>query len=232
VNNHAVNGWVRTDILSINSGNRKKSVVPLALLSALISLFVLSGCAEKGPILLDIDYQQPGGVTPTSKKIVVGVSPLKDGRNVPAAVLGKRKAASGIENDLVTQGTVADLVLSRLKTALKARGISVQDAAEWNGTAENMPLNGADILLGGEIETLWIESTSVPFKTSLKGSVQLKIVAGDVAEKKIIRTLEVSSKVGQDVLYSREKLESVLSEALSSALDQIFTDSVLEIKLQ
>jgi hypothetical protein len=38
----------------------------------------------------------------------------------------------------------------------------------------------------------------------------------------------VSSKLDQDVLYSRELLENMLSEALSSALDQIFNDAELK----
>ena len=50
---------------------------------------------------------------------------------------------------------------------------------------------------------------------------------GEPSEKKIVRSVEVSSKLDQDVLYSREKLEEVLSEALSSAIDQIFTDQEL-----
>jgi len=42
----------------------------------------------------------------------------------------------------------------------------------------------------------------------------------------------VSSKLDEDVLYSREKLEQMLSEALSSALDQIFKDEELKKRLQ
>ena len=59
-------------------------------------------------------------------------------------------------------------------------------------------------------------------------SVQLKIVAGDTGEKKVIRAIDVSSKLDQDVLYSRELLENMLSEALSSAIDQIFNDAELK----
>ena len=202
------------------------------LFSAIALAALLAGCAEKGPIFLNVGYQPAEVRSGTQKKIIAGVSPLKDSRGRAASVLGKRKTSSGIENDLMAQVAVSDLVASGLKNALKARGVMVKDAAAWDMTEGNIPAGNFDILLGGEITTLWLESTSAPFKTSLKGSVQLKIVAADASGKKIIRTLNVNSKVEQDVLYSREKLESVLSEALSSALDQIFADSVLEIKLQ
>jgi uncharacterized lipoprotein YajG len=113
-----------------------------------------------------------------------------------------------------------------------SRGLSVKDVASWDLSAEGMKADGVSLILGGEIKTLWLESTAVPLKTHLQASVQLRIVAGDPSEKKIIRTLEVSSKLDQDVLYSREKLENALSEALSSAINQIFQDENLKKRLQ
>jgi hypothetical protein len=62
--------------------------------------------------------------------------------------------------------------------------------------------------------------------------VQLKIVAGYLSEKRVIRTIDVSSKLDEDVLYSQEELEQILSETLSSAIDQIFKDGELKMRLQ
>jgi hypothetical protein len=42
----------------------------------------------------------------------------------------------------------------------------------------------------------------------------------------------VNSKLDQDVLYSRERLEMILSEALTSAIDQVFKDEELKKRLQ
>jgi uncharacterized lipoprotein YajG len=203
-----------------------------SILSALIALSLLSGCAEKGPILLAVGYQAPEEKTAAASKLTVGVSPFKDGRGMVTSVLGKRTIPSGQVNDLVVQGTVAELATAGLKKALKARGFAVKDASGWDLTAEGMQAAGAALLFGGEIRSLWLESTASQFKTHLQVSVQLRVVAGDVPEKKIIRTIEVSSKLDQDVLYSREKLEEALSEALTSAIDQIFTDEELQKRFQ
>ena len=203
-----------------------------SVLSALIALLLLSGCAEKGPILLAVGYQAPEEKTATASNLTVGVSPLKDGRGKGASVLGKRTIPSGQVNDLVIQGMVADLATVGLKRALASRGFVVLDAPGWDLTADGMKTVGAALLFGGEIRTLWLESTASPFKTHLQASVQLRVVAGDVPEKKIVRTIEVSSKLEQDVLYSREKLEEMLSEALTSAIDQIFSDEELRKRIQ
>ncbi len=195
--------------------------------SALLLVVMLSGCAEKGPILLAVSYQ-PSGEQASPKKITVGVSPFRDARGVAVSVVGKRTIPSGLKNELVVQGTAAEIATASLKQALVSRGIAVKDAAGWDLTAEGMMARGTALVLGGEIKTLWLESTASPVKTHLQVGVQLKIVAGDPSEKKIIRTIDVSSKLDQDVLYSREKLEQALSEALSSAIDQIFKDEELK----
>jgi len=204
------------------------------VLSVLLAVVFATGCAEKGPVLLNIAYQAPAEKTVMASKIVVGVSPFRDGRNEPASVLGKRTIPNGMQSDLVVQGTVAEVATIGLKEALTRRGIAVKDIAGWDLTAEGIQAEGAALELGGEIMVLWLESTAAAsaFNTHLMASVQLKVVAGDTGEKKVIRTIDVSSKLDQDVLYSHELLENMLSEALSSAIDQIFNDEELKKRLQ
>jgi uncharacterized lipoprotein YajG len=206
--------------------------IKIKLLLIAVLAAALHGCAEKGPILLAVAYQEPAEITAAPSNMTVGVSQFKDVRGKGATVLGKRTIPSGLENDLVVQGTVAGIATSSLKKALTSRGISVKNVPSWDLTAEGMKSDGAALLLGGEIKTLWLESTADPLRTHLQASVQIKVVAGDPSEKKIIRTVEVSSRVEQDVLYSRESLEEALSEALTSAIDQIFKDEDLKKRLQ
>jgi uncharacterized lipoprotein YajG len=204
--------------------------IKLSLL--IIALAVsLHGCAEKGPILLAVSYQEPAEITPASSRLTVGVSQFKDVRGKAASVLGKRTIPGGPENDFVVQGTVAGVATASLKKALTARGFSVKDIP-WDLTAEGMKSDGSALLLGGEIKTLWLESTSDTLKTHLRATVQIRVVAGDPLEKKIVRSVEVSSRLEQDLLYSREELEDALSEALTSAIDQIFRDEDLKKRLQ
>ncbi len=201
-------------------------IVPVFVLS-----MILSACAEKGPVLLTIGYQAPAEKAAAGTKISVGVSPFRDDRGVPASVLGKRTIPSGMQNDFVVRGTVAETVTAIMKEAFIARGIAVKDIASWDLTAEGMNAAGVDLLLGGEIKTLWLESKATSMQTHLKASVQIKITIGDPVEKKIIRTIDVNSTVDQEILYSQERLEAALAEALSSAVDQIFQDAEVKKRL-
>ncbi len=208
----------------------KREVGYLSL--AVFFMLALTGCAERGPILLTVAYQAPAEKAARASRPTIGVSPFRDSRGGPASLLGRRTVPSGMQNDLVVQGTVAEIATAGLREALIARGIEVKNVADWDLTAESMQAEGAVLVLGGEIKVFWLESTATVLKTHLKASIQLKIVAGDSVEKKIVRTIDVSSKLDQDVLYSRERLENMLSEAMSSAIDQIFKDDDLNKRFQ
>jgi uncharacterized lipoprotein YajG len=199
---------------------------------AMLVLLFVAACAEKGPVLLMIDYQAPAEKSAIATTVSVGVSPFRDDRGEPASVLGKRTIPDGMQNDFVVQGTVAETATAIMKKAFLARGIAVRNIARWDLSAEGMNDPEADLFIGGEIKTLWLESRPSSMQTNLKASVQIKITIGDRLEKKIIRTINVNSKLDQDILYSQEQLEAALSEALSSAVDQIFQDDELKKRLQ
>jgi uncharacterized lipoprotein YajG len=201
------------------------------MVAAMLMLLFVAACAEKGPVLLTIGYQAPAEQAGAASTISVGVSPLRDERGEPPSVLGKRTIPSGMQNDFVVHGTVAETATAFLKDAFTARGIAVQDIASWDLTAEGMNAAGTDLLLGGEIKTLWLESKPSSMQTHLKASVQIKITIGDPIDKKIIRTIDVNSTVDQEILYSQERLEAALAEALSSAVDQIFQDAEVKKRL-
>ncbi len=201
------------------------------VLSAFMAV-LLSGCAEKGPILLSVGYPIPEGQPAVAAKAVVGVSPFKDERGKRESLIGMRTIPSGMQNDLVVEGTVSGLVTAALKNALKARGFAVKDVPAWDLTAQGMKSGRTGLMLGGVIKKLWLDSKAPNLNTHVAASVQLKITAGDPAGGKIIKTLDVESSVEQDVLYSDSKLEEILSEAIGGAIDQIFNDDDLKKKLQ
>jgi hypothetical protein len=202
------------------------------VLLSVVTIGLLSACAEKGPVLIEgIKYQAPEALVAGVPKIVVGIAPFKDDRGKTVSVLGKRTISNYLENDLVVQGTVADLVTVAVKDALKSRGITVKDAS-WDMNAETIKADGMNILIGGEIKTLWVEVVSQPLNVKTAAEVRLRVSAADAAEKKIFRTLVLNSKMErQDVAFSFESVSAALSEALSSALNQLLKDDEFKKKI-
>lgn len=201
-----------------------------------LGLLALAGCStQKGPFLMpNIEYFPPEGLVAAKPKVVVGVSPFKDDRGKPVSVLGAKNGSSSTgENDLVVQGPVADLVTAKFKDALKARGFAVKDAAAWDMTAEGIKAEGVDILISGEIRSLWVESLSGVLDVFLKAEAQLKIFAADAAEKKMLRTLTVNSKLERhNIAFSFDYIQETLSDALSAAINQVFDDEEVKKKLK
>ena len=206
----------------------KKYAIGLSLL-ALMAAALLQGCAHKGPILTDFAYQVPQAAVQETGRVAVGVGPFKDSRGKTDSVAGKRFGAMDDEvNDLVVQGTVSEKVTAALKAALKTHGLSVRDSAGWDLTEADIPANGTKIIMSGEIKTLWIEALSSFANTKVTAKVELRILVADTEQKKVIRTLNVNSTIErQAVAYSRGLVQNTLSEALSAALNQIFSDEEL-----
>ena len=206
------------------------------LLNIVIAAVVatIAACAEKGPVLLDnINYQAPEGLAAAAPKVVVGVSPFRDDRGKTSSIVGKRAIRDDIENDLVVQGTVADLVTKALNDALAARGIKHKDVPAWDLSAESIKTDGVDILIGGEIKKLWVDVQSQPLNVKVSAEVQLRVTAADTAEKKILRTLVLNSRLErQDVAFSYDTTAGALSEALSSALNQLLNDDEFKNRIK
>lgn len=189
---------------------------------AVLLTFVASGCAQKGPILVDFSYQvRPGVTADETPKAVVGVALFRDERGKSDSVAGRRfKSVSDEANDLVVQGTISQQVTEALKTALSVRDITVRDAPR-----EGMPADTVDFVLTGDIKSFWVESLSTLAKTTMTARVDLRIVAEDPATKKVLHAVAVSSSLEEgSVVYSTSRVQKTLSEALTAAINQIFDD--------
>jgi predicted small lipoprotein YifL len=202
----------------------------------LLLFMTLAGCVtQKGPLLMgDVRYLTPEGMVAATPKVVVGVSPFKDERGKPASVLGVKKSTqSSLETELVVQGTGADKVTAIFKDALKARGFSVKDVAAWDMTAEGIKAEGVDVLMSGEIKSLWVETVTSILSVDLKADAQLRVVAADVPDKKILSATTVNSSLERkNIAFSFEYVQQNLSEVLSAAINQVFDDEGIKKKLK
>ena len=195
---------------------------------------LLSACATPGPILVqEILYQAPTATAAAStKKVVAGVSPLADVRGSSKSLLGKRTISDAVQNDLVVQGTIADLVTAALKEALTARGVIVKDVPVWDLEAGPGPVSGVDLLIGGEIKAFWVDVLSRPLNVQTKATAQFRMAVADATEGKVLRTLNLNSALSrEDIAFSFDTVQRTLSEAMTAALDQLLTDKIIQERL-
>jgi hypothetical protein len=201
---------------------------------AVVLAVVLAGCAQSGPVLLqDIVYQAPTGTAPERAKVVVSVSPFKDVRGGSTSVLGKRIISDDIQNDLVVQGTVADLVTAALKDALRSRSITVKDGPAWDLSGTPPRAAGSDLIIGGEVKVLWVDCQSRPVNVKTKATVQLRVAVAEVSGAAPVRTVNLNSALErEDVVFSFSTVQETLSEALTSAVNQLLADEEVKKRLR
>lgn len=196
-------------------------------------LLFTAGCAEKGPILIEgIEYRVPDGMTPAAGTVTVAVSAFRDLRSVKPEVIGQRQIRDYVANELVVPGTAAAVVRDALGDALKARGISGKGAAAWDLNEGSIRAEGADILLGGEIKALSVDVQSQPLKVKYRAAVQLRVAAADVKERRIFRTLNLTSSVERESIgYSDFTVRELLGDALSAAINQLLNDEEIKKRI-
>lgn len=209
---------------------QQRTYIAIAVLLAA----VLSACVQKGPILVDFAYERPTRVEAEPSRAIIGVGPFKDDRGKTESVVGKRfNTLNDQSNDLVVQGIVSDRVTTGLKQALKDRDTTVKDIAAWDLTDAGIPADAGNVLISGEIKTLWVEATSSFANTKVKANVELRILLADTAQKKVFRTLTVNSATErQTITFSPKFVDEALSEAVSIALNQVFNDEELKSRLK
>lgn len=205
-----------------------------AVLAVVSLLGTLSACAQSGPVLLrDIVYQAPTVTAVPAANVKVAVSPFVDGRSAAKSVLGKRTIGDDVINDLVVQGTVADLVTAALKDALVAQGVTVRDGTPWDLETGPGVDGGTELFFGGEIKAFWVETASRTLNVKTKAAVQLRAAVASGSDGKVIRTLNLNSTLSrEDVAFSFDMVEGTLSEALSAALNQLLSDEDIQKRIQ
>jgi hypothetical protein len=203
---------------------RGRNAFPVYLL--LSSLVLAGACAPKGPILLAASYRAPESVVSAPAKMVVGLSSFKDERQAAPSVVGQKLSSSSEkENELVIQGTVTDLVAKSFREAMAKRGVPVKTIRAWDLTDQGLPATDADIVIGGEIEKLWTEAVAGTLSVRYAVAVRISVSIADPAQKRVTRKLILNTSMERrDVSFSPERAGEMLSESLSSSVDQLLNN--------
>jgi hypothetical protein len=204
---------------------RGRMAFPISLL--LVCLVALGACAPKGPILVAASYRAPESVVSAPAKMVVGLSTFKDVRQVAPSVVGQKLSLSSEkENDLVIQGSVTDLVAKSFREAMTKRGVPVKTVRAWDLTDKGLPATDADIVIGGEIEKLWTEAVTGTLNVKYAVAVRISVSVADPAQKRVTRKLVLNTSMERrDVSFSSERAGDMLSESLSSSVDQLLNNT-------
>jgi hypothetical protein len=198
---------------------KRKAIYPFLMLILLASLVT---CAEHKTYWVHL-RPHPGGEQGATTKLVIGLLPFADAR-ISTEKLGVRILRDGTEEPIRLESLSASEDLTHiLNRILEARNIPVVTISAWNPAPENLKdlPPEVDIAIAGKIEALQVEARSSILETKLRCKVKLSAKFGLKAQGKVVtETIEVRPEE-TIVGFERQKVEEILNEAVTSALNRL-----------
>jgi hypothetical protein len=198
---------------------KRKTIYPFLLMILLASLVT---CAKHKTYWLYL-RPQPEGKLGVTTKLAIGLLPFDDAR-ISTEKLGVRILRDGTEEPFrLKSSSVSEDLTHILRRLLEARNIPVVAISTWNPTPENLKdlPPQVDIAIAGKVEALQVEARSSILETKIRCWVKLSAKLGLKAQGKVV-TQPIEVSLEETVVgFKRQKVEEILNEAVTSALDRL-----------
>ncbi len=190
--------------------------------SWLFSVFVLllaCGCAGPQTLLLRVglgpDISPP--LLPEGKKVTVSLSPFSDIRGEKIS-LGTRTRYEGVVDTYAPEGDLSQAVTEAVETWLGKSGFTVTRIPSWDLTSISLKGFSTNLVIGGKIEKLTVETINRFAKTNTYATCILSVVIGRTHDSSVTTERVESSAENQSPFFSLESVEGTTSDALTQAL--------------
>jgi hypothetical protein len=198
----------------------------VAVLAALLP--TISGCLF-GAETLKVEYL-PEIMAPRlvhhEPAPTIAVNPLYDDR-IKADKVGEGYNMYGAAVDtFVADRSVTGVIEDAIVRQLTGMGFKVVRTSGWDLTAQGISeYVNADMLLGGRLKVMWVESRPGLFTVSVSATSRFLIVLADVREKKILWSGEFEgSERSEEVVRTVGSMEAALNRAMSKTVDSLVRD--------
>lgn len=192
-------------------------------------MLVLGACASPGSIELDLRYS----LTSPSNRVsdlpgVLAMEHLFDARQ------DKDRIGMALNRPVVPTEPVDRKVSTAVWDHFKAAGYRVVQLSKGASFEEAGKLNARG-LLGGSIETFWVEAIASGLKVRTQARVRLRLVLADAQTRETVWRGAVEGEYGSEEFryggFNEAVLRQDLGRALSSTVDHILANVALREKL-
>ena len=198
-----------------------------------ILLTTLVTCAKHKTYWLYLRPYPEGKQGPTTK-LTIGLLPFEDSQISPEK-LGARILRDGTEEPIRLESSSASADLTQiLRRSLEARNIPVVTIPAWVPAPQNLKElpPEVDIAIAGKLEALEVEARSSIWETKIRCRVKLSAKLGFKAQGKVVtETIEVRPEESV-IFFERQKVEAILNEAVSSALNRLIDKALSSSRVE
>ncbi len=183
----------------------------------IVLLLVVASCAGVSNYPLELSYKPEVRKAPAEKGNVT-VLLFNDKRKV------RDKKVIGMKDDetrfVSLIGEPASAVSNAFRAYLGSKGYSAVTVNEpWDGNVRSLKPEWGDIVVGGDIEDLAINTTMGIPKIEYICSVKLLVIVADARKETILHQERVDASSSYVTVYfSRDKAEELINETLADAM--------------
>jgi hypothetical protein len=215
----------------------KKNAGRWAISGLLVGMLLVSACAASKTYLFNIRYEPsaPVMVDRSGKPITVAVYTFQDAR--PDRIyLGRRVYPDGMVDYYKPDGRSVEQIVTRAAMEnLQKAGFQIKRIEGYlDPQKEGFQEIPGDAVLGGKIETLWVEAKKSGYTTwDTDAKMRLQISWGIVKERTwITKFIEGQAQEANRPFFKAQNAEAKVNEVFKDVMDKLLKDeSFLKEKL-
>ena len=210
------------------------------LRSILYILFALSVSACTGVSLYSIDLRYDAAhtiptVKQTSHKFFITVTRFNDERSTDdKTLIGHVVTSDGRRIPVLPKFvTPGDAVTRAFKDYLTRSGYNVSKVMPvWDLREDAINPEWGKVVIGGTIDALDIECIKTTPIRTYRAKAKFTFIVASVEDRRILYRISVESNPSlEHIRFSEEKLEEVINDALSTAVNKIFESTDVHRKI-
>lgn len=205
------------------------------LLIAICLAGILFSCSQVTRYSVNLKYQPPESPPVDSEKIgqlVFTVAQFNDLRQVDEKkVIGAVVKSEGNEIPVFPKYRMpSEAVSDAVRNFMGGAGYRVsKEMPPWNLKDDEIRKEWGDVVIGGNIDEFKVTCLKKMPIREYMATVKLTVIFADVAEGKTKLTVTVESSPSlEHIRFSEEKIEEVITDALTAAINKIFENRKIQ----
>ena len=197
-----------------------------------LAIVALTGCVSGRNVTLDLAYTKqaaPPSLPPGSPPVTMAISLFEDGRPVKNQIGTRRGYGKAADNFYLGSGSLVELVTKAVQTHVESAGIRTRLISSWDLRQNTIPPAGQKFLLGGRIDSFWMETLSDLTGSKPRLRVELTIVLASPEEHRLLWKNSITSTYEyREPFFNKEQAQQAFDTVFSNAVNKILQSPELQ----
>ncbi|MEE8448424.1 MAG: hypothetical protein V3S39_02205 [Thermodesulfobacteriota bacterium] len=197
-----------------------------------LAIVALAGCVSGRNVILNPAYTReaaPPSLLPGSPPVSMAISLFEDGRPVKDRIGTRRGYRAAPDNFQYGGTSLVELVTKAVQTQVENAGIRTRLISSWDLRQKTIPPAGQKFLLGGRIDSFWMEASSNWMGSKPRLRVELTLVLASPKERRLLwRNTITSTYEYREPYFNRKRAQQAFNIVFSNVVNKILQNPELQ----